>query len=942
MIIAEEALPEQAGKLVDLVELIGLWSSFLPTYFLSSMMESVLWRSPDLQPHFHNVESPVVPNEPAWTTARCNRLLRPLSSKIALLRKSSNGIGTQRRNSGDEEERESPQPEPCHISSGAKSTCRKHDKKWVLPTASSLGIHGLNWDPSPRPRKKVKLTYSSREIVQRVKSDAATVHMVQSENGIGPSPWISPGFINVDRPLVPSIVAQNSRDIDTHGHEKRFLQRSLPSVKARSRELFRRYAKSDYPDYWKLYEGIHSGLETLLKATSKHLTGNRNGARSLLSTCLRKIPEYIALQEHWCKLEDPDSAADVSSSIYGDLETVGARTLQGSNALQEAVRAHGVDLIGSAVIDGLICFRLASRLVKLCLHLGAYDEGQRLVECMLRNKSFPQPTSRDDVLFSKELSILDQFAIITGRFGFLYRKLTTLFENNLLPIEWISSPDMIERWSGVIQCISEGNSDARDAGILLRTVISMSEGQPFTSMADHIHRLRIHPTKIPSDSSEGCSQMDKLDRPDSIQSHVKCTRNHMEGETAKTGLRLLAALCALDFAQNLATGLNSANTPVLQHLALEAHQIIETQEFCTQSMERSGFYADGPCLVLLAAGLSPSLAKTDQMALQWCLNIFECTQLSDQFYSKAASFLSVVACWRGQALASDGFEFMQEIVQQLLGMFSSDCCLPETRTLVGRMATTAAIQYASMTSKPRHLSWALDAEKRVNDMTVGLMCQTPRRIPEGGLAKARLGFRWEEGICEWVSGTPGVPKPKPIIYRDVNNIASDTEAACKPKPTGPLNPSRRIVRCFRKGLFPSTRSNHGLGREEVGLRNAKKTCGDFLTIEVNGCSQANIEAPPHDRQHTVEPNYQSSLNMGADELSNPESMRDRPLRYFEKQAQAGFELKTMAHRNAKEGKENRDVSQDNSGTVDGGHNAHRGLFKHVMETGDSEDELSFR
>lgn len=900
-------------------------------------MESILWRSPDFQPH--DIESPTVPPEPAWTTARYNRLLRPLSSKIALLRKSN---GT-RRSSGDEEESES-QPETCHISSGPKLNAKNRKKSDSTPV-SLLGIHGLNWDPSPRPRKKVKRTYSSREVAHSSKGETASVHAIQSESASGPSARITTSFVNVDRPLLPSIVAQkcHSRDTTMNGHEKTFSHPGLYNVNARSREIFRRYAKADYPDCWKLFEGIHSGLETLLKATSKHLTGNRNGARSLFSTCLRKIPECIALQERWCRAQDPESTADVSSSIYGELETVGARTLQGSNALQEVVRAHGVDLVGSAVMDGLICFPVASRLVKLCLHLEAYDEGQHIVECILRNKSFPHPTSRDDVLFSKELSILDQFAIITGRFGFLYRKLTTLFENRMLPIEWISSPDMIERWSGAIQCISEGNSDAKDAGVLLRTAILMSEGHSSTSMACHIHRLRIDPKNIPSDTSEEWSQVDQVYGTGSFQKHMKWTSDRVEGETHKTGLRLLAALCALDFAQNLATGPNAANTSVLQELALEAHQIIETQDFYGQSAEKPGFYADGPCLVVLAAGLNSSMAKMDETALQWCLGVLESTHLSDQFHRKAASFLSVVASWKGQALASDGFEFMQEIVQQLLRASSSGCCLPETRTLVGTIATTTAIQYASITSKPRHLSWAVDIETRINGMTVGLACQTPRRIPEGCLAKGRLGFRWEEGICEWVSGTPGVPKPKPIIYRDVNNVVSDTEHAGKPNPRGTLDSSSCRVRYSREFSSPSTRSNRELRRERVVPSYITKIRGgNFVRVEISRCSQASIHAPQRDLQHKIEQNLQSCSDVGADELSNPESMQERPLRQLEKLALLTLKLKGLGRRTPNRGKVRRLYEKSNICTDDPRHTAHRGLVKHTMEEVESEDELSFQ
>lgn len=901
-------------------------------------MEPIFWRWSDDQ--LHDVESPTMPTEPAWTTARCNRLLRPLSSKIALLRKSN---GT-RRNSGDEEESES-QAEPCHVSGDQKSNT-KNGKRGVLTPHSLLKIHGLSWDPSPRPRKRVKLTYASREIAHSTRGKLTSIHAIQSEPGSGPLAWVAPSFVNVDRPLLPSNIPQqcDSRPTSTDGHEKKFSQPGLHGVNARSREIFRRYAKSDYPECWKLFEGIHSGLETLLKATSKNLTGNKNGARSLFSMCLRKVPQHIALQEHWCRAQDPEGAADVSSSIYGELETVGARTLQGSNALQEVVRAHGVDLVGSAVLDGLICFPVASRLVKLCLHLEAYDEGQHIVECILRHKSFSQPTSRNDVLFRKELSILDQFAIITGRFGFLYRKLTELFESKLLPIGWISSPDMIQQWSGVISCISEGNSDAKDAGNLLRTVILMSEGFPFTSVASHIHGLRIHPRNIPSDASEGCSQGDQLDGTGSLRRHMKGTLDRIEGETPKTGLRLLAALCALDFAQDLATGPNATYNSVLQDLAVEAHQIIETQNFSAQCAKRLEFDVDGPCLVLLAAGLSSSLAKTDETALQRCLRIFECTQLSNRFPSKAASFLSVVASWRGQALASDGFEFMQEIVQQLLRVSSSGCCRAETRTLVGSIAITAAIQYASITGKPRHLSWALDTETCINSMNVGSACQTPRRATKGCATKVRLGFRWEEGICEWVSGTSGVPKPKPIIFRDFNDIISDPEDSSKSEPTGALGSSLSRARCFREGSSSSKRSNSELHRSRIDAGPMRKTCGGkFFRVEIDPCSQAsNIQAPQRDRQQKIEKLFKSSAEAKADDLSKPESMQDQPLGQPEKQTQITCKSKGLIPRLSKRRTAQRGLGKSQFYTGNGGHTAHTGPVKHVMEAVDSEDELSFR
>lgn len=902
-------------------------------------MEFLSWKSPDIQhSQFHCIESPTMPSEPAWTTARCNRLLRPLSSKISLLRKSRMLDGT-RQNSGEEESESS--QNSCLTASGAQSNAT-NGKEGVPTPTSSLRKHGLNWE-SPQPRKKIKLTYSSREPIHSSKVVTASAHAIPSELERGPANRMAASFVSVDEPLLPSIVMGKycSQTKDKKGQVWRPSQSGTHSVNARSREIFRKYAKSAYPDCWKLYDGIHSGLETLLKATSKSLTGNRIGARSLLSTCLRKTPEYIAAQESWCREQDPESAGDVSPGIYGELEQIGACSVYGSNALQEVVRAHGVDMVGSAVTDGLICFPIASKIIKLCLHLEAYDEGQHLVECILQEKPFPKPTSSDDVLFNKELSILDQFAIITGRFGFLYRKLTTLFENRLLPIEWISSPDMIERWSGVIQCISEGNSDAKDAEVLLRTVILMSGGLFSPSMASHVHRLRIRSRIVPSDNSEGWPQTDKQNGTSLYQRHMLCAMDGVTEETHKTGLRLLAALCALDFVQRLAEDPNAPSTPVLHDLALEAHQIIEIQVQHATSIEESKFHADGPCLVLLAAGLCSSMAKKDETALRWYLDVFGRKKLSNQFPTKAASFLSVVASWRGQALASDGFECIQETVQQLLRISSLGCCLPETRKLVGKIATTAAIQYALITSKPRHLSWALDIETRVNGITVGLTCQTPRRIPQHSLAKAHLGFKWEEGICEWVAGTPGVPKPKPVIFRDVNDIASDSEPMGTLKPASALDPSPSRLSGLREASSLPTRAKHELRKERVAPDSVTKTsCGTFVGVEINRPSQANIRAPQRDWPHKIVQTSQRSSAVGADELSDAESTQDRPICKLKKQTQATLQMNGLVQRGGKSGRKHGVMEKAKALAGSQGRNSVRVPVKHVTEAVDSEDELN--
>jgi hypothetical protein len=928
-------------------------------------MESPFSRSPNSRyARYHSIESPTALLEPAWTTARCNRLLRPLLSKITLLRKVRPHDGTRLDTRQDE------QSDSDNIQSARDGLLPSlaNGKDYTSTGASSSKIHGLDWDPSPRPRKKVKRTYSSREIIHPTKPGTAETHTISLELGSGPSVRIAANFVNVDKPLLPLniLLEYRPRSIEANTvvdkcSRSGYLQSDHPSESTRSREIFRRYTKSAYPEQWRLFDGIHSGFETLLKATSKNLTGNKKGARSLLSICLKKTPEYIAIYERWCRTQDPDSAADISSNIYGELEMTEARFIQSSNALQEVVRAHGVDLIGSAVRDGVICFPVASRIVKLCLRLEAYDEGQAIIDSLLMQKSFPKPRSRDDVMFNKELSILDQFAIVTGRFGFLYRELTMLFENRTLPIGWISSPDMIERWSGVIQCISERNSDAKDAAVLLRTVILMSEGLDSTSMASQVHQLRIRSRSILNKTEEQWPRNRKQDETASSQNHKQYKSDGIEKETAKTGLRLLAALCALEFAQKLAQGPDEtvssvANITVLQDLALEAHQILETYSRHALSTKESTLYADGLSLILLAAGLNSGTGRKDDTALHWYLDIVGCKYLSNEFPSKAASFLSIVASWRGQAQASDGFEYIQEIVQQLLRVSSLDCCPPETRTLVGTIATIAAIQYASIASKPKHLSWALETETRVNGMTVGIKCQTPRRIPKHSVAKTHLGFKWEEGICEWVAGTPGVLKPKPIIYRDVGDAASSSKPPCEFKPPAvTLDSSPCKTPCLGEISPVSARSNGG-GRTRSATPGSltkasqssltKTTHGSFLGVEVPHYPPLNIQSARHDLQCRIEKDSPSSSENGMDELSNPESStQGRPVRHLEELAQTPLQ-RPRQKRAKKKGMKYGGLTKSHLGrrSREGRGQENRcegGLVKISGEDPDSEDELSF-
>lgn len=676
-----------------------------------------------------------------WTPARCNRLLRPLSSKLALLRR---------------------ERQLLHLGEQEKNLSRRKASvpSNVVTTDNEMAAEpGEDW-PCPRPKKRTKRTYSSRDIAQARRKRIAESQIdrlndvplfgipiieIPQKGQIRKSGQASLSQATTGLPLsVGATVSKHAGFQTTHAHD-RF---------ARTERL-------------KLIEGISSSLSNFLRATSEgsYSAAFSSGTRSLFSTCLRRVPEYISDEELECKSDESENAIGISSTIYNDLEAYGSSPGGGWKPLREVVRSHGINLLGAAINQGYITPPEARYFVNVCLRCRAFDEAERLVEYILNsaNRALTSPTPFISVF---DLGTLDFFARGTFRYGFQYRQLTRLLRDGYLPCVWMARSEMVPCWNRLIVSLTKANYESIDAAILLRTASSMGyrvSGLPFA--ASQIDSIRLHAKGLLC-SHEGPSlpNGNGQRRPENAFN----LNEDLDQAFSATSLHLLTVLTTVEILPSLSSLLETSGprkADVLEDLALDVLQAFEVNEFETNAGKVSQLprHHDRLYLPVLAAGMVLATpGKKDHKLKQGIyqhLDLLKCFEISQEFVDTAASFLCTIVNCCGQAGSGDAFYYIQEIINLLAGrkIFCSGSNL-QIRRLFEQIAVTAAVRFSQATSLPKHLSWALDLESTYHCVRIGQERQTPIRPSE---RKPKNGFKWEEGICEWVAGTPCIATPKP-------------------------------------------------------------------------------------------------------------------------------------------------------------------------------------
>ncbi|EDO04508.1 hypothetical protein SS1G_06991 [Sclerotinia sclerotiorum 1980 UF-70] len=355
--------------------------------------------------------------EREWTAARCNRLLRPLTSRIAILHKAKQD------------------------SLNCMKVQSKKGKLVSDPNIDTSSQEITNNNADWVGRKRVKRKYSGRTGTKRSEQPIVNTEPFArvASNGRGSS---VPGEIVVPTPLLNRAWRKSAspyRPIPykgtAPGHCQQMSTASVSDRQIKARVLgaskthtigsqaLCKIRNTMSPARFNIYEGIYNGLEALLRATHPIVPkGHEKGPKSLLSLCLATVPKYITMEEEllYSEIQRVGSYSaiekrDISTEVYDDLELFGSCG-RGWKHLQSVVRPHGVQIIRDAILEDLLEFNFCEILVDLCIYSGHHDEAELILSSLLSAYKFPAPTKCfSDHVSHGPLSKIRKFVQVTNR-----------------------------------------------------------------------------------------------------------------------------------------------------------------------------------------------------------------------------------------------------------------------------------------------------------------------------------------------------------------------------------------------------------------------------------------------------------------------------------------------------------------------------------------------
>ena len=735
------------------------------------------------------------------------------------------------------------------------------------------------WEVSPRPWKKVRRTYSSRTKSQPFRE------VVDHDKD-----WIprkaTETAIRLPLHLTTDQSAGYEEDSAARGGQYGIPAQRVPPrashIPLKNMQSLRFAQVVDSADSTglntrRLKEGICKALEALLRATSYEPINDNSECRSLFSVCLRNVPDHIAEEQRLIDNEDPENDIDVASEVYADLEAFGSAPDGGWESLREVVRSHGISLIGEAIREGLVDLSLARQILSLCLGLAAYDEAECVIGSMIalmKSRTLPSKEGKGfcagtppiivarwatshrlhaNLLTyeaSRVVGTLYYHVSQSGRCGFMYRQMAIMLEDGVLPVGWISSKAMIECWNGVIRSITHQDDDAQSAALLLQIAMSKSYRREISNAkaSAQIHDLRLHvyrptavrPTLRPYKSGKTVETLVESQPSGSGEANVP--PDEIENALQSTFSNILTVLLAANVLRLPKAGSDSCHhdtlrVSILQDMALEIRQTLELSNIVSSANRRWSVPARSLRLPLLSAGLVSLASRKvgsdvspDQMH---DLIILSSLPSSKETLSNAGLFLGDVARCCDEAGVGDGFSFVQDMVQNLISIAMSATYDKSARSFCGGLAHGAAFAYSEETGQPKHLDWALDIEssitRTIDDLPKLIVDWTPAR----SVLRTNSGYKWEEGICEWIAKTPALMKQRPRTAED--SYCGGNYGRAGVTTTIQISPCRSAISPCVPDQRPP-RPKRGLGGREASsdsseTKNAKESCGNSSSFE---------------------------------------------------------------------------------------------------------------
>jgi hypothetical protein len=652
-----------------------------------------------------------------WTAARCNRLLRALKSRVEILRKECSTLQSANL----------PTSNMMLLEQNITST-RRHQK--LRDHEDETGHRG-------GVKKRVRITYAGRSKTkddphsQIIVSRPGRGHIAK-EKGNRAAVLATPGEISVPTPLL--VRTKYDPVIAEDVSEFRTTRASIPLIKGkipghfhkhgetylRSKDKLRQLRGALTHEKYVLHIGIYNALDSLLKATAMVSSDTMKTSTSLISMCLRQLPRRIKREEIWDQeymenqgLKSALDIHDISGDFYAELEALSSGPC-GWKHLKDIVRAHGVQVVSDALVDGLISPEFGDALVMLCSQTASHNEAESLIASLFHGRTFPGPTSLQgqfaDIPSMSPFSILDQFVTTTGRTDAYFQQLSELFSKGALSITWLATKHFGSLWTRFFRSISMSIT-CREACLFAETVLPL--------MAQSNEQLAI--------GSHGILHTE-------VSSALHTTFNSV--------LATLSSIAILN-GDSIITAVDADQKQQRHNYVFSLiKSVVVGCKLCstTLSNQRTTLLAMG---AMLATPFRYYIRPGMMEILQQYLNNTTTADISN-----ISRFICSVAQCCGRGTSSNGFEHLKLIIANL--ELWIPLMHPSTSSLLAEVIVDSIHIFARLLPNATHLDYA-------KHIAITFQCHHKQRLQASDSNREgppTIGFRWEEGIGEWVTATP--------------------------------------------------------------------------------------------------------------------------------------------------------------------------------------------
>lgn len=293
-----------------------------------------------------------------WTAARCNRLLRQISSRVSHLRQLV-----------------------------AEATDANRPPKRAAPID----------DESPK-RKRVRQTYGGRKtkpapLSERDSNVSTPPRIMRVMGAMRPALVSSPAALCCPTPIRPLVQPKKTASTGMVSSDIRAaLQQTRTKGCALALTKLILPCKHQSPEQLKTCQAILNWMIKLLEATEEK--DHEPGRKSLLGMCMRKIPECINEIEKWDQQQAEAAGIDsiwgnsgAETTIYTQLEAFGGSE-DGWKPFKLLARSHAMQILCKAVTEGLFASGFVTLLSKTCADMGCTAEAAQLLSACRRNLEY--------------------------------------------------------------------------------------------------------------------------------------------------------------------------------------------------------------------------------------------------------------------------------------------------------------------------------------------------------------------------------------------------------------------------------------------------------------------------------------------------------------------------------------------------------------------------